>query len=547
MKNSLKISVVALSSVLLLSGCIEETFPEGGSVTAGQVSESPTALKAMVNAIPVAMMKANTAGYVTKYGVHTDFGLPAMHIMTENMLEDVATLGDNPYYNRFYSFALNDGMGERYISCAYFWDCYYAWVKNCNDVISLITPETANPETIIYLGQAYAYRAMCYLDMARLFEPKENKYTNVKPVLGLTVPIVTEKTTEADGKNNPRATHDAMYAFILEDLQKAATYLEKATTGYTAPTLAAVYGLYARTYLEMGAAGDAEGYTKAAEYARKAITTSGCTPLTEAQWEDPQNGFNKGSANKAWIWGLTLAAEQSGNLFHFNAHMCTEATWGYAANGLAQIGVNKRFYEQMSDKDFRKHSWLDPERDAYYTYKINGDRAKFLAGARDYQSLKFRPAQGETADYAVGGCADHPIMRVEEMYFIEIEATAHTNLGAAQDLLNSFMQNRITDKSYDCKSKTAGLNDFLTEMLLQKRIEFWGEGVLVFDYKRLNAGITRGYRGTNHPGIYCFNTDGRSPAWNVVITRGESQGNTAITTSNNNPDPSGTITQWIDK
>jgi hypothetical protein len=25
------------------------------------------------------------------------------------------------------------------------------------------------------LGQAYAYRAMCYLDLARLYEPKVNK------------------------------------------------------------------------------------------------------------------------------------------------------------------------------------------------------------------------------------------------------------------------------------------------------------------------------------------------------------------------------------
>lgn len=551
MKNIIIKSLALLSVPVLAAGCIEETFPEGSTQTQSQVQASESALQAMANAIPASMMRADCAGYITTYGDHTDYGIASIHLATENMLEDLVTMGSNPYYNRYYTFAGNQAQGARYIYCAYFWDCYYPWIKAANDVINLIDPE-AQPEAVPYLGQAYAYRAMFYLDLARLFEPKENGITDVSGILGLTVPKVTEDTTEDQAKNNPRLPRAEMYEFILSDLANAETYLAGTTGSYTTPTLGAVYGLYARAYLEMGywdgqgdnvEAGDNEYFQKAAVYARKAIDTSGCTPLTQEQWEDPTTGFNSGASNNSWIWGLTLSSANIGNIMTFTAHISSEATWGYAP--LAHIGASARFYSAISDLDFRKHSWLDPEREDYYAYKFSGtdtDKASFLASAMDYENIKFRPAQGEVSDYAVGSCADHPLMRVEEMYFIEMEATAHSNLEKAKQMLNDFMKYRITDGSYSCPSST--LSMFLSEMLFQKRVEFWGEGILFYDYKRLDMGITRGYAGTNQAGVYRFNTERRSPQWNIVITRGEYQSNTAINDSNNNPDPSDLIELW---
>ena len=58
------------------------------------------------------------------------------------------------------------------------------------------------------------------------YEPKANIYTDCTDVLGLTVPIVTESTTNEIAENNPRATHDEMIAFIISDLQKAEEYLK---------------------------------------------------------------------------------------------------------------------------------------------------------------------------------------------------------------------------------------------------------------------------------------------------------------------------------
>lgn len=562
MKKILFKSISILAAVSLATGCIEETFPEGSTLTSEQVQATEGALQNMLNAIPVSMMSSGAVGYAGKYGTHSDFGIGAMHLMTEFMLEDMAT-PSNPGYNWFGQQAMNQHMGRDYIYCGYFWDGYYQWIKGANDVIALVNEETASASELLALGTAKAYRANFYLDLARLYLPRENDLLPISETIKeLTVPLVTETTTEADSKFNKRLPFDEMYAFILKDLEAAEKILKGKSQVYTTPGVNAVYGLMARTYLELGslytefpAKGDSnEAYRKAAEYARLLIDEGGYSVLTQNQWEDPSNGFNNGAANNSWIWGLPLASEVAGNLLTFIAHASTEATWGYAP--LTHVAINRSLYHLISDKDFRKHSWLDPEMENYYAYKfagsaadkeafLNGDPSIGLPPAISYQSLKFRPAQGEVTDYKVGGCADHIMMRIEEMYFIEIEAYAQMgNLPKARTLLNDFMKNRILDGSYDCTAKTGDLEKFITEMMFQKRVEFWGEGILFYDYKRLDQGITRGYVGTNHSADMRLNCVGRSPQWNIVITRLEAQSNTAIDENTNNPDPSGLIPLW---
>jgi hypothetical protein len=153
--------------------------------------------------------------------------------------------------------------------------------------------------------------------------------------------------------------------------------------------------------------------------------------------------------------------------------------------------------------------------------------------------LKFRPADGDVLNYTVGNGADWCLMRIEEMYFIEMEATAAMGeLDKAVTMLNDFMKFRVTDGSYDCTRLVEDFETFTDEMLLQKRAEFWGEGIVMYDYKRMDKGITRSYTNSNHPSIWQFNTEGRSPQWNLVINRGEFQSNLGIDASTNNPDPS---------
>ena len=213
MKNIIIRLFAVLAAVTIAAGCIEETFPTGSTITSEQLDASPNALQYLVNGIPSAMMASGTAGYASSYGYHADFGLPAIHLMTESMLEDFTISGQLGYF-WLGAFFQNVAMGADYIYCAYFWDCYYAWIKLANDVIArgLAAIDAAEAEgvepdqtVISALGQAYTYRAMCYLDLARLYEPKDNKIAPIGDnIKGLTVPIVTEDTTEEMANNNPR-------------------------------------------------------------------------------------------------------------------------------------------------------------------------------------------------------------------------------------------------------------------------------------------------------------------------------------------------------
>lgn len=252
-----------LFAAAALTSCIKEVLPVGGSQTQAQVSESKTAMMSMIKAVPASMTTSGTLGYASGYGDHTDFGIPGIHLRLEHMLEDLTTQAENPFYNRFYAYSMNEAQGYQYTYCAYFWDGYYTWIRLVNDVILSMLPvvQESKGEDLValndILGQAYAYRAMCYLDLARLFEPKKNKYTDVSDaIIGLTVPIVDENTTIDQTKSNPRATREQIYKFIIADLTKALELMDESLAMFSRPTHDSVHGLLARAYLELGYAND---------------------------------------------------------------------------------------------------------------------------------------------------------------------------------------------------------------------------------------------------------------------------------------------------
>ena len=150
------------------------------------------------------------------------------------MTGDIAITG-NIGYDWFQQWGTNDALGSEYAVGALPWNNYYTWIMMANNVISLIDETdiaTLGAKERSYLGFAYAYRAMFYLDLVRLYEFKENAVTRADDLLGLGVPIVLPETTEAQAKNNPRATVDEIYdSVIFPDLEKAGKLLEN----FTAP------------------------------------------------------------------------------------------------------------------------------------------------------------------------------------------------------------------------------------------------------------------------------------------------------------------------
>ena len=515
----------------MLTGCIEETFPEGGTATSEQVGASSSALEASLNGIPSQMAQGY---YVYGDQVHeTDMAYPQFMIALTEMLGDMYPLGSNSGYDWYRNYnTFNVAFGDNSYFAYLPWFTLYRFIKASNDVISTVDIEDESTSDVIkgLAGIAYACRAFDYYMLTVLFEPVDNIYTDCSKVLGLTVPFVTEETTGDIAKNNPRATHDEMIAFILSDLEKA----ERCLSGYTPsskmfPDLAVVYGLMAKVYLWD------EDYANAATYARKAIDVSGASPVTESQWLDVSTGFN--TANQAWMWYIHYSAENMGNLCNFTGWMSGEADWGYSS--LTNPSIDRSLYDKIAPTDFRKYSFLDPEKLNYYDYQTCRDE-QWIEDMPAYLSLKFRCRGGDFETYSVGGAVDVPIMRVEEMYLIEAEAVgASQGVAAGVAKLNEFMQN-YRQPDYNCT--LTDLREFQLEVLTQMRIEFWGEGNAFPSAKRLKPGVVQNYEGTNAPAdIYKLNCAGIKPNWNLVIPISEVQANVALE-GNNNPDPTGTVT-----
>jgi hypothetical protein len=182
------------------------------------------------------------------------------------------------------------------------------------------------------------------------------------------------------------------------------------------------------------------------------------------------------------------------------------------------------FYEKISNSDFRKLSWKAPE-GSYLDGKNSYIDDELAEAIPEYGSLKFRPASGNISDYNVGSASAYPLMRIEEMYFIEAEAAAHADAAEGKALIESFMKG-YRDPKYSCMASEQA--DVISEIFFQKRVEFWGEGLNFFDYKRLNMPVTRAYEGSNFASLGQFNTTTR-PAWmNIAIVRSEKNSNKAL-------------------
>ena len=537
MKKILKYTAIltALASVVT-TGCIKETFPTGSSISAEQATASADAAKSMSAAIANYAANANWSS-----SSHQFYGYPSLCVQREAMGNDF-TIMDNPY-GWYSSEQQNLGFNPTSTSIQIPWLIYTKLIALANDVIRM------NPDldAIVddnkgYVGAAYAYRALCMIDMAQLYEFKANKYTSKDEVIGLTVPYLHENMDVDYAKNNPRLPKAEYLEKIYESLDAAVLLLDghAPTTDKTLPDLAVAYGLYARAKLYEG------DYAKAKEYAQLALDSGSFSPLTKEQWTSPTTGFNDADSQTSWMLCIRTSNESAvvkTGIINFVSFMSNEQTYGYGGPGAGAFAmVDKRFYNQIPDTDFRKLSWKAPAGHALESQNVFVPATDSYPGSSEvpeYGAVKFRPGDGNPDDYLTGSATDFPLMRMEEMKFIIAECDARNNdASSLVDIVST------RNPEYTCSLTGDAL---LKEMFLQKRIEFWGEGIVWFDYKRCPEllQVQRGYAGTNHPEPARFNCDGLAPWFNIPINGYEAQDNKALSETNN-PDPSSTVTLWVE-
>lgn len=574
-KNIIKSALIAFLG-FTVSGCMEDTYPAWGVVTEEQLDKMDKGYSGLVNAI---------AGHLGETTVYTnaeyDFGYPCYSLIRDLLCSDMTVYKSG--YDYFYYWTTNSYLGGNYTSAGVWWVYNYKWAEKCNIIIR---KESDNAEENLKhkqdFGIAYFYRSFAYFEMARLFEYKQtgiaslDEQADANKIYGLTVPIIRENATEADARHTPRATFSEMYRFILDDLEKAEYYLadcrESDRYGKNTPDISVVYGQMARFWLDvatrfeqkpedldtykasgidLGVNSANEAYEKAASYADKAIAYSGSSILTESKWFDANNGFNSASE---WMLGAVITKEMlNGNDWrNFTGHLSPEQYFGiggitydgskYSNTYNGQRIISRALYEQISDTDWRKGSWKAPDsnnEEGFAASRTTVPYAHYLV-IPDYASFKFRPKGGERQDYMVGAACDFPLMRIEEMYFIKAEALAAARgTSAGIPVLESLVKTRQPD--YKCTS--TGKRSFRNELMKQKRIEFWGEGIVFWDFKRLNIQVVRGYTGTNVPEAQRLNSVENycAPWFTVFIMSSELGKNTALLP---NPDPSGCVDPW---
>ena len=525
------LALAGVASLTLFTSCLEDAVPTTG-YTQEQLNTSPKAKEGAFWAIPSRISQPT--------GDHWEFGWGSTMHARDVMTGDLT----NPFlsFDHFSSFAQCIGLDKDRPRTDFMYMAYYRVILAANICIKGYTSgagQLAEQEKG-FLGSAYALRALSYLDLAGMYEFLPNEFfqdgrnAEGNVVTNLTVPIVTENLSQQQSYNNKRATHKEIFDFILSDLDKAeANITSLNTASKDVPHLDVVYGLKARLYLWDGQ------YDKAEEFARKAITEHKGTPLTKEEWLDPVSGFNSPNVG-SWMLSASVNKETLSdgyNLSNWSGWMASETQFSYAGLGGVYAQVDRALYDKIANTDFRKLSFKAPKGHALEgkTPYINEEIGATLP---EYTNVKFRAGQGNVGEYSIGAACSYPLMRVEEMYFIEAEAAAHTNAAKGVELLNTFMKT-YRDANYNCTLSNS--DDVVKEVVLQKRIELWGEGRSFFDIKRLNLSVTRAYAGTNVPRPVQYNTKGR-PAWmNFVLPKFEGVFNTAVT-DYNNPDPSGKYT-----
>lgn len=486
---------MAAMSVVACSEDALETSPSS-SVSGNELLGTATNALVSLNGVYRAMY---TAGVSNSSNTHQCFGITAYNLVADVMGEDCIMNGQGSgwfWYDCVYN------VKSRYTSTGWrsydMWNGYYTWISNVNYILAEEeTMSGSETEKNYVLGQAYAVRAYSYFMLAQMFS-RTYKGHESEPC----VPLYTEPTDIAtEGKG--RATVEEVYQQITSDLDKAITMLGNSGKRKHISHIneAVASGIKARVALVM------EDWQTALDASNAAISKSGCSIGTGTA---VTGGMNDATANNV-MWAAEIIADQSGMYAGFFTHM--DADQGkYGASARKQI--NKLLYAKLGTNDVRK-KWWNPQDE---NNEKNG-----------YQQEKFK-----FKDYAKW-TGDYIFMRIEEMFLTAAEASCRLNDDkGAQLMLNSLMQKR--DEDYTCKKTGTALGkltsdetgSLLEEIIIQRRIELWGEFGRIYDIRRLKQGFRRTADMGWPSSALIAGTDTEDPesyAWVLTIPQTEFDGN----------------------
>lgn len=528
------------SAMLLTTSCSDlDTNPSGSTMSDGQLNEvlaqDPSKLKSEVSGMYANMIEygAITQWYGTGQPRHYDFGYAStMMMMDASGQDEPSQVSGYNWYNKPLRFVDRTANSE---TTYFIWNQCYKNIKVANDVLKSVDLENLSDVAKSYVGQAYAMRAFEYFTLIQLYQ---FTYKGHEDAAG--VPIVTEKTAEAEANNNPRAAVKDVYKQIMDDLNIAIDYLTDSRSAKSEINRQVAYGLRARVNLVM------QNWSDAATDAKKAA--EGYTPLSKDAAAAP--GFNDVSASN-WIWGNIVDESNDivkSGILNFPSMMCSFTGNGYSPTYACRM-INSKLWKEIPSTDVRKGWWIDENLNSpivnpkYVVHQEDEDEdgnvVKYLAVynqtgdevadiTEPYTNVKFGAYKNQYGN-ELNAC-DIPLMRVEEMILIQAEATAMGgNVEEGKRILENFVRT-YRDPSYTCNATTAeGVQD---AVWFQRRVELWGEGFSFTDLLRLKKPLDR--TGANYEVSVRFNLSAESPIFLYLIPEDEENHNEALV-GNNNP------------
>lgn len=417
-----------------------------------------------------------TSGWTTG-NTAQNFGIMSTKLYTSLMGEDFL---QDAQGNGWFYFDYRFDVRSRYTSSTWrsyaTWNFYYTLISNVNYILAEEENLGGDPAVIDnIMAQAYAMRAYAYFQLIQSFQ---QTYIGNQTKPG--VPLYTEATTAAsEGKG--RGTVEEVYAQINADLDAA---IEKFSGDKNSQEHISNMDYYLANAIKANVALVQNKWGDAATHAKTALSKPGLKMITGS---DLTKGFNSVELQDV-LWGAEIIADQSTIYASFFSHMDAKAD-RYAKS--SRKCIYNWLYDKISTKDLRKAWW-------------NGSKDGGTNDTKPYNQQKFRYSNIDT------DLGDYIYMRAEEMQLVLAEALCHdqkyteakAELEALLKLRNpSEWQTMLNDVEMSNVLKMGSIGNPITLMdhiILQRRIELWGEAERVFDLQRLKMGFDRNAPGSNH-------------------------------------------------
>jgi hypothetical protein len=450
-----KYYILAIGSMLMLASCKKEMLDTGPTGSADEAAIYTTTSNA-ANAI-----NGIYRYLYSRYDQQNQPGQGGVMLQLDFMGEDI-----NQSAATWYTTAgsgtggwvshKNDANG--YVSFPF--RLYYRCIGNANALIENIdNAEGPEVDKKRLKAEALTMRAWSYFNLVQIYA-KRYAAGAVNSQPGVSMPL------SAKDVKLPRSTVEEVYTQINKDLGDAMTLFATASAAPNKSHLSlnAARAIRARVALTM------QDYTNAATYAKQVIDAAAFSLMSNAAY---QTGFNSIS-NTEWIWGAYVQSDQGDTFGSYFGQISWDGNTTYVRSRPKRI--NSALYGLITSTDVRKKMWEPAPNATNFPLPLS----TYIR--EPYMSRKFKTRETPTI-------GDVPYIRLAEMYLILAEAYANTagKEADARAALFTLAVNR--DPSYVLSTNSGAA--LINEILVQRRVEFWGEGFRFFDLKRLNQALDR--------------------------------------------------------